>query len=92
MTVSDNKSRLDRHSEQIKALQQDRKLLADIDKKLSDEFFENIQDIREMLEGNGKPGFKAIRDKVLSWENKFNALGLAVIIDIIVRVVSSVYR
>ena len=39
------------------------------------------------LTGNGKPGFMAIRDKVLSWEIKSNAILLLVIGDIIVRLI-----
>jgi hypothetical protein len=46
----------------------------------------------ELIKGNGKPGFIAIRDKVLAWEMKLNALSVAIIIDIVIRVVTSVYR
>ena len=93
-TVSplENKSNIDRHSERIKALEQgnqrDRELLESLDRKLSPAFIETIQDIKDQLDGNGKPGFKAIRDKVLSWEAKLNALGIAVIIDIVIRVIA----
>ncbi len=41
------------------------------------------------FQGNGKPGFLSIRDKVLSWEIKSNALLLLVIGDIIVRLIQS---
>lgn len=48
---------------------------------------EAVQEIKHDLEGNGKPGWKAIRDKVLSWEVKVNAIMLAVIGDVIFRLV-----
>lgn len=48
---------------------------------------ETVQTIKHDLEGNGKPGWKAIRDKVLSWEVKVNAIMLAVIGDVIFRLV-----
>lgn len=51
-----------------------------------------VGDHEKMLAGNGKPGFIGIRDKVLAWETKLNALSLAIIIDIVIRVITSVYK
>lgn len=48
---------------------------------------EDIKSIKQELEGNGKPGWKTIRDKVLSWEVKVNALILAVAGDVVFRVI-----
>ena len=42
---------------------------------------------KELLSGNHKPGFQAIRDKVLSWDNKVTAIILVIVGDIAVRVV-----
>ena len=46
-----------------------------------------ILEMKHELEGNGKPGWKAIRDKVLSWEVKVNAIMLAVLGDVVFRIV-----
>lgn len=40
----------------------------------------------EMLAGNGKPGFLAIRDKVLNWEAKGSAIFFLIVGDVILRV------
>lgn len=63
--------------------------LAEIKKMLSERkhLDEVILDIKHELEGNGKPGWKAIRDKVLSWEIKVNAIMLAVLGDVVFRIV-----
>jgi hypothetical protein len=41
-----------------------------------------------MVKGNGKPGFAAIRDKVLSFEGKINMIGIAIVVDIVTRLLS----
>lgn len=46
-----------------------------------------IQDMKHDFEGNGKPGFRAMRDKFMSWEGKINAIMMLVIGDIVVRLV-----
>ena len=48
---------------------------------------EAVQEIKHDLEGNRKPGWKAIRDKVLSWEVKANAIILAIAGDVVFRIV-----
>ena len=59
MTVNENKSRIDRHSEQIKALTvtqtQNTVILKGIDKKLSDDFFDNFDELYRWAKvDNGK--------------------------------------
>jgi len=63
--------------------------LADIKQMLAERKYidEAVQTIKHDLDGNGKPGWKTIRDKVLSWEVKVNAIMLAVIGDVIFRLV-----
>lgn len=63
--------------------------LAEIKRMLSERkhLDEVILDIKHELEGNGKPGWKAIRDKVSSWEIKVNAIMLAVLGDVVFRIV-----
>ena len=46
---------------------------------------EIIKEHAELMNGNGKPGFKSIRDKVLSWENKINAVTLLIVGDVALR-------
>ncbi len=46
-----------------------------------------VVDMKHELDGNGKPGWKTIRDKVSSWEVKVNALILAVAGDVVFRVI-----
>lgn len=48
---------------------------------------EDIKTIKHELDGNGKPGWKSIRDKVLSWEVKVNVIILAVLGDLVFRVI-----
>ena len=36
--------------------------------------------------GNGKPGFVSIRDKVMAWETKGNAITLLIVGDILMRI------
>ena len=48
---------------------------------------ETVETLKEKVDGNGKPGFVAIRDKVLAWENKINAGIMLVVGDILVRII-----
>ena len=48
---------------------------------------ETVSKDHELLLGNGKPGFVAIRDKVLGWETKINAITLLVLGDVVIRLV-----
>lgn len=41
---------------------------------------------QEAINGNGKPGLKAIRDKVIAWEGRLNTLSILVIGNIIMQV------
>lgn len=63
--------------------------LAEIKNMLAERKYidEAVQVIKHDLEGNGKPGWKTIRDKVLSWEVKANAIILAIAGDVIFRIV-----
>ena len=81
MTVK--KSRQEESYEEIK------KELADIKQMLAERrhLDDTVKDIKHELDGNGKPGWKTIRDKVLSWEVKVNALILAVAGDVIFRII-----
>lgn len=49
---------------------------------------EEVEKHKELLTGNGKPGFVAIRDKVLSWDAKVSAITLLILGDVVVRIVS----
>ena len=46
----------------------------------------------ELLDGNGRPGFKVIRDKVMQWDNKINAVILVIIGDVAVRLIQYAVR
>lgn len=70
------------HDEIIKDLAEIKKMLSER-KHLDDVILE----VKHELEGNGKPGWKAIRDKVLSWEVKVNAIMLAVVGDVVFRII-----
>lgn len=41
----------------------------------------------ELMNGNGKPGFKQIRDKISAWEVRINAIILIIFGDLFVRVI-----
>jgi hypothetical protein len=49
---------------------------------------EKVLHHEEAIKGNGKPGLFQIRDKVMSWEMKINALILAVAGDVIFRIIT----
>lgn len=40
---------------------------------------------QEFINGNGKPGFKSIRDKVLGWEARFNTLIILFVGDVLLQ-------
>ena len=48
---------------------------------------EDIRNIKHEFDGNGKPGFRTLRDKFLGWEGKINAIIMLVIGDIVVRLI-----
>ena len=48
---------------------------------------EEVKTMKKDFEGNGKPGFKALRDKLLSWELKVNTITIAVIGDVVFRII-----
>ena len=50
-----------------------------------------VYENRLLLSGNGKPGFTAIRDKVMNWDGKFTALSLLVLGNIIVQIIVKVF-
>jgi len=54
-------------------------------------YFTDIDKLKETINGNGKPGFNAIRDRVLSWDAKLNSLFLLVMGDIVFRVITMIY-
>lgn len=47
----------------------------------------DIQSIKHEFDGNGKPGFRTLRDKIINWEGKINAIIMLVIGDIVVRLI-----
>ena len=76
-------------SKQEESYEEIKRELADIKQMLAERrhLDEVVKDIKHELDGNGKPGWKTIRDKVSSWEIKVNALILAVAGDIVFRVI-----
>ena len=76
-------------SKQEESYEEIKKELADIKQMLAERrhLDDTVKDIKHELDGNGKPGWKTIRDKVLSWEVKVNALILAVAGDVIFRII-----
>lgn len=41
----------------------------------------------ELMNGNGKPGFRQVRDKISAWESKVNAIIIIIVGDVVVRVI-----
>lgn len=52
----------------------------------------DFQLLKRELEGNGKPGYKQIRDKVTGWETKINSIMILIFGDIVVRVIQYALR
>lgn len=50
-------------------------------------FDDKVAAHEDLMNGNGKPGFKQIRDKVLGWETKVNAIVLLIFGDIVIRII-----
>ena len=63
------------------------------ERKHIDEDFKILKtEHHDLMNGNGKPGFKSVRDKVLSWETKINAIILLIIGDVVLRVFFAVVK
>ena len=52
----------------------------------------NNKKLDELENGNGKIGFKSVRDKVMAWEKTGSAIALLVAGDIIMRVIQLVSK
>ena len=76
-------------SKQEESYEEIKRELADIKQMLAERrhLDDAVKDIKHELDGNGKPGWKTIRDKVSSWELKVNARILAVAGDVIFRII-----
>ena len=63
--------------------------LVEIEKKLAARahFDTMTQEDRDLLDGNGKLGFRAVRDKVEKWDLTINGLIVLIIGDVILRTV-----
>lgn len=48
---------------------------------------DTVEKDHALLEGNGKPGFVAIRDKVLSWDLKINTVTLLFVGQVVVQLI-----
>ena len=51
-----------------------------------------VMEHAQLLDGNGRPGFKQIRDKVLQWDSKINTVILVVISDIVFRLIQFAFK
>lgn len=54
-------------------------------------FFADLEKLKEVIEGNGKPGFVAIRDKVIAWDARLTSLSVLVLGDIVFRALTLIY-
>lgn len=69
------------------------KTLAEIKQMLAERkhIDEDFLGLKHEYEGNGKPGFKQVRDKITAWEVKINAVIALIFGDIIFRIIQLVY-
>lgn len=51
---------------------------------------EQVEKTTALLDGNGHPSYKVIRDKVMQWNNKINAVIVVMVVDIIARLFRSI--
>ena len=72
-------TRLENLSSRVEEMQRDLLSRKHLDEKIAHH--------EEMFIGNGKPGWHVIRDKVLSWDSKMNALTLLVAGNIIWQII-----
>ena len=82
----------DSEHEEIKGMINELKSMLIARQHLDDKVMAHEKKLDELENGNGKIGFKSVRDKVMAWEKTGSAIALLVVGDIIMRVIELVSK
>ncbi len=82
----------DEEHEEIKKMINEIKAMLIARQHLDNMVLDHGKKLDELENGNGKIGFKSVRDKVMAWEKTGSAIALLVAGDIIMRVIQLVSK
>ena len=92
MAQTERRRTQDEEHEEIKKMINEIKAMLIARQQLDSLVFDHGKKLDEMENGNGKIGFKSVRDKVMAWEKTGSAIALLVAGDIIMRVIQLVSK
>lgn len=91
-STTERRRTTDEEHEEIKKMINEIKSMLIARQHLDAMVLEDNRRMNELENGNGKIGFKSVRDKVLAWEKTGSAIALLVAGDIIMRVIQLVSK
>ena len=92
ITQSERMRNTDSEHEEIKGMINEIRQMLIARQHLDNLVLDHGKKLDELENGNGKIGFKSVRDKVMAWEKTGSAIGLLIAGDIIMRVVQLVSK
>lgn len=90
--ITERRRTQDEEHEEIKKMINEIKAMLIARQHLDAMVLEDNKRMNELENGNGKIGFKSVRDKVIAWEKTGSAIALLVAGDIIMRVIQLVSK
>ena len=92
MAQTERRRTQDEEHEEIKKMINEIKAMLIARQHLDSLVLDHGKKLDELENGNGKIGFKSVRDKVMAWEKTGSAIALLVAGDIIMRVIQLVSK
>ena len=92
MAQTERRRTQDEEHEEIKNMINEIKAMLIARQHLDSLVLDHGKKLDELENGNGKIGFKSVRDKVMAWEKTGSAIALLVAGDIIMRVIQLVSK
>jgi len=92
ITQSERKRNTDSEHEEIKGMINEIRQMLIARQHLDNLVLDHGKKLDELENGNGKIGFKSVRDKVMAWEKTGSAIALLVAGDIVMRVIQLVSK
>jgi hypothetical protein len=90
--ITERRRTQDEEHEEIKKMINEIKAMLIARQHLDSLVLDHGKKLDELENGNGKIGFKSVRDKVMAWEKTGSAIALLVAGDIIMRVIQLVSK
>ena len=90
--ITERRRTQDEEHEEIKKMINEIKSMLIARQHLDSLVLDHGKKLDELENGNGKIGFKSVRDKVMAWEKTGSAIALLVAGDIIMRVIQLVSK